>query len=109
MSDIIMILLSLLFLIYSIMAIVQVLSALYRYFFGSDLYPEYKVKLGKYLMFVLVYFLLLFLFWNFFDIERNMNSFEEILMFYTLILPWGLAFYFWRIVYHRKHGDNTTT
>jgi hypothetical protein len=82
-----------------IIGIIQICSALIRYFFCKEKYPGFKDKMVVYLMSVLFYFILLFIFWQVSDVERNMNSYEEILMFYTLILPWPLAIYYWKIVY----------
>lgn len=101
-SDNVKIVLSVLFWFYPIIGIVQVFSAIYRYFFGKDHYSGYKYKLGIYLISVLIYFLLLKIFWEIFDVERNMNSYEEFFMFYILIVPWPLAIYFWKIIYFNK-------
>jgi hypothetical protein len=101
-SDNVKIVLSVLFWLYPIICIVQVFSAIYRYFIGKDHYSGYKYKLRIYLIFVLIYFLLLKIFWEIFDVERNMNSYEEFLMFYILVVPWPLAIYFWKIIYFNK-------
>ncbi len=102
MSDFIMIILSVLIWINLTIAIVQIFGGLYRFFFGKDKYPGYKDKLAIYLTCVIFYFLLLKLFWEIFDVERNMNSYEGTLVVYTLIVPLPLAAYYWKIVYHTK-------
>lgn len=80
------------------MGVIQVFSCIYEYFFGKILYSGYKEQLAKYLFGVTIYFVLLGLFWNIFNVDRNMSLYEVPLIIYLFVVPWGFALYFWNIV-----------
>lgn len=82
-----------LLLAYPLMGVVQVLGALIRLLANNNKYPTYKKRLGRYLLMVGGYFLIMLLI-----IETGSGDFEPLLMIYLFILPWGLAIYYWNTI-----------
>ena len=89
-------------LIYPLMGIIHFIKALYKYFMIDDDQLKYKSELFKYILGVILYFLILLIAWNILNIERNMDKYEDLLMIYLFIIPWILAIYYWKINYRFK-------
>ncbi len=91
--------------IYPLMGFVHVLSALGRYFAGDDLYPGYKQKLGKYLLGVLIYFVIIFVVNALIPSQQSHQFPSAIITLYFFIIPWGFAAYFWSTIFYKSHED----
>lgn len=85
-----------------LMGVFHVLSAMIRYFGGENKYPGYKKNLAWYLFAVLAYFLIPFIMWNVLHLERNVNRYENAMLVYLFVLPWGLAVSYWMIIYKKN-------
>jgi len=94
--------LSLLLIAYLLLGLTQSLRALISFWRGEKFYPSYRSKLKRYLSGVVLYFVFLGLAWQILGAEIYMDKYDAFLAIYLLVLPWGFAIYFWRMVYHKE-------
>ena len=82
-----------LMLIYPLFGLIQVLDGIINRLVASNQSKAYTKRLDRYLIGVVLYFVILYLTTN--ASEPVINS-GQFMILYLFVLPWGLAIYKWR-------------
>ena len=83
--------------LYLLLGVTHIVTAIAKYFSKNNADQKYRTQFGRYLIGVIAYFLSLLVAWNVFNLEKNMNQYETLLLLYLFVVPWILAVYYWQI------------